>query len=135
MQRHALTRHVAYGLYRHRGPAAGTAFGDWTAAERLLDLVAEALGSAEPQVEAEPEAPPAAPEPAPVKVHTDPAETALELLEAFVAEANRAEAAKRLGYKSTSTVGRILRGERALSPELVAKIQAAFGPAPRRKAG
>ena len=122
MDRQHLTRQVAYWLYLHRGRAAGDPVSDWVAAERIVELVIAALGAATPE-----------PETGEATVDLDPAGVALELLQNFVAEATRAEAAKRLGYKSASTVGRILCGQRQMSDDLIEKIQAAFAPR-RRKA-
>ena len=142
MSRHELTSRIAYELYLQRGRAPGRQVEDWGLAESIVELClafaaalleaasesastgeaassdADSTGAAAPSEAA------VAPLRAVPALST--AERALALLEAATAELGRAEVADALGYKSTSSVGRYLRGERAIGDKLAEKIFAAL---------
>lgn len=155
MSKHELTARIAYEIYVQRGRAPGRSREDWAAAEAIVELClsfAEALlasqapdsgspAGGEPALEEsaqepEPEAIAAQgpSEGAEVTPLPDPRQRALELLCAAAEELGRKELAKTLGYKSTSSVGPYLRGQRPIGAALTERILAKLGPQPRAKA-
>lgn len=132
IDRRELTARVAYLLYEHRGRAPGRAREDWLLAERLIDLCVALLSALAPPSEPAPRASDSPPRPETSR--EDRAHDVLALLEAAVAADGRAAVARRLGYASPSSVGKILRGQRALTDVLVQRIVAALAPAARKAA-
>ncbi len=115
MSQHQLTARIAYEIFVQRGGAHGRHAEDWRVAEAIVSMclafATELARSA--QTGSEEERPQAS-------LH----ERALALLQAAVAESGRASVATQLGYKSPSTVGRYVRGDRAIGEKLAKKIVA-----------
>ncbi|RMG09259.1 MAG: DUF2934 domain-containing protein [Planctomycetota bacterium] len=129
MTLHELTARVAYRLYVLRGRSPGRQWEDWLSAEAIVSwcLAYAGVGGPDPrQTEAACAARPSAASPE-ESTGESPEEQALAALRAAVAARGRREVSRRLGYKSTSTVGRCLRGQRRIDPELAARILAALG--------
>ena len=133
IDRRELTARVAYLLYEHRGRTPGRARDDWLLAERLIDLCLALLSALAPPSAPAHDPPASAPD-HPDAPAEDGAPDVLALLEAAVAADGRAAVARRLGYASPSSVGKILRGQRALTEALTARILAALAPPARRAA-
>ena len=135
MDRHELTARIAYQLFEHRGHAHGRDREDWSLAEAFLSLL-EPASPGEPPAGAALAAPAAARPRARAQLgpralaRPERERAALERLAAAVAREGRAALAARLGWASTGPVGALLRGDRALSAELVARIEAACGEPP-----
>jgi hypothetical protein len=111
MSEHELTAQVAYEIYVQRGRVPGRHLEDWLAAERIVATClafAQALAEAvEPEAQGEP---------------TSVRERALTLLREAVEARGRKTVAGELGYKSASTVGRYVRGDRPIGEALAARI-------------
>ncbi len=127
MARTELTRQIAYRLYELRRGAPGSPLGDWLLAEELVALCERFFAALEAVEEpaAETAPPPVARPPASRTRRRKPtltAETALQLLVDTCAALGRREVATKLGYRSASSVGKILRGKRRLNPALVDRI-------------
>lgn len=128
MTQREITAQIAYRLFEHRGYAHGRAADDWFTAEAILTLCAERMTSETPT---QPRASVTAPRLLPSSTSDD---DLLAVLEAAVEEQGRAAVADQLGYASASSVGKLLRRKRALSPSQVDRIRAAFVPEPQAKA-
>jgi hypothetical protein len=127
MSRHQLTAQIAYELYVQRGRVHGRQGEDWRAAEAIVAMclafataLAEATDQTKPSSEsATLEFPGSSPAESPApSLH----ERALALLQAAVAETSRSSVAAQLGYKSASTVGRYVRGDRPIGDTLAKRI-------------
>jgi DUF2934 family protein len=136
MSKHELTARVAYEIYLQRGRAPGRSREDWAAAEAVVELClafaatlleerdereSAQVGSAEGQL---------TPIPSPPSAQ----ERAFALLTAAAEELGRKELAKTLGYKSTSSVGPYLRGQRPIGVKLSERILAALAPTSKSEA-
>jgi hypothetical protein len=134
MSRHDLTAHIAYTIYQQRGYAHGRHAEDWFAAEMIVGMCEAVFSALSTGATPAPDTAPnetEAPREYPTLAKND---WAMQLLHEAVAEQGRKAVAGQLGYKSTSTVGKYLRGDRALGQALVEKIVAAFGQQARRAA-
>jgi len=137
MSKHELTAQIAYEIYLQRGRAPGRSREDWAAAEAVVALClafAAALLESDPPA-AEPKAPEALEASAieaeaPIAPAFSAQERAFALLCTAAQELGRAELAKTLGYKSTSSVGPYLRGKRPIGAKLAERILANLAPAP-----
>tara|TARA_R110002072_G_scaffold136017_2_gene277834 strand:- start:539 stop:991 length:453 start_codon:yes stop_codon:yes gene_type:complete len=143
MSKHELTTRIAYEIYLQRGRAPGRSREDWAAAEAVVALC---LAFAAALLEAEPPQPAAEPQPvaesaegaalpdltpvSPVAPVFSAQERAFALLCTAAKELGRAELAKTLGYKSTSSVGPYLRGKRPIGAKLAERILANLTPQP-----
>lgn len=125
MSRHELTARIAYEIYVQRGFAPGRHREDWAAAEAIVELC---LAFATELLQATDEAGAATEAPSEPGAGASPAPTisleerALALLTEAAAELGRAAVARKLGYKSASTVGRYVRGDRPIGAKLAARI-------------
>ena len=129
MTQREITSQIAYRLFEHRGYVHGRAADDWFTAEAILTLCAERMTSETPS---QPRATrPSGPRLMPTVASDD---DLLAVLEAAVEEQGRAAVADQLGYASASSVGKLLRRRRALSPSQVDRIRAAFVPELQAKA-
>jgi hypothetical protein len=121
MSQHQLTAQIAYEIFVQRGRVRGRQAEDWRAAETIVALclafAVELARAAAPEVQIQPR------DPGPLH------ERALALLQTAVAESGRASVASSLGYKSPSSVGRYLRGDRAIGEKLAKRIVAALAQA------
>lgn len=141
-----LTARVAFTLYLHRGRQPGRAHDDWVTAESIVDLclaTAQATSSPPAPLESAPEAAPeTAPEPAPEaapEAASEPIDAtrsqAKDLLHTAADKIGRKQVAARLGYKSASTVGRYLRGDREINDDLATRILENLTSGALRRAG
>jgi hypothetical protein len=109
MSQHQLTKRIAYEIFVQRGWEGGRHAEDWRAAEAIVSMcLLFAVEMARAQDGEQPQA----------SLH----ERALALLQAAVAESGRAPVATALGYKSVSSVGRYLRGDRPIGAKLAERI-------------
>ena len=139
MSKHELTAQIAHEIYVQRGHAPGRHREDWLAAESIVALClvfAQALVEAE---EARRETAPPRSTESLKSLTPEPSleERALALLTAAASQFGRAGVAKKLGYKSTSSVGPYLRGQRTIGAKLAERIVANLAPqraAPQRAA-
>jgi hypothetical protein len=128
MTQHDLTAQIAYLFFVERGCVHGRHREDWAAAEAVVELCLAFFAAAAPPATLEEAGPAEVAFDAPAP---DPRVRALEVLHAAVADLGRKAVAKQLGYKSTSSVGRYVRGDRPLGEVLAARILATFvAPAP-----
>ena len=146
MSKHELTTRIAYEIYLQRGRAPGRSREDWAAAEAVVTLClafAAALLESGPQAtdegqtQGQPSDPESTSDPAdlasaaPVPPVFSAQERAFALLCTAAKELGRAELAKTLGYKSTSSVGPYLRGKRPIGAKLAERILANLTPEPQ----
>lgn len=133
MSKHELTARIAYEIYLQRDGAPGRSREDWIAAEAVvaLCLAFAAALSTEASSETAPDArdPNPLAKVQPIAPTLTPEERAFALLSTAVEELGRAEVAKALGYKSTSSVGPYVRGKRAIGAKLAERILANLAPA------
>ena len=141
MSIHALTARIAFLLFEHRGRAPGHHLQDWFAAESIVHMCLAVFEAQRPEGAAPAQAVPAASVPAARKRAREgsarktgrarPADARTErdvlaLLEAAVAEQGRAGVAAALGYASTRTIAKVLRGDRVVSRDLAQRVLEAF---------
>ena len=141
MSRHELVARIAYMIYVQRGFAPWRHVEDWLAAEAIVTLCEEILAATavthddpQPATAVTHDAPQPAGTVTQAPTPVDRETLAMELLEAAVADRGRKTVAGELGYKSPSTVGKVLRGDRPPHEALIGKILEAFGAARRRAA-
>lgn len=122
MSQHQLTARIAYEIFVQRGGVHGRHAEDWRAADAIVAMcLAFATELARvTQVGSDDQEPEAS-------LH----ERALALLQAAVADSGRASVATSLGYKSPSTIGRYVRGDRTIGDNLAKRIVAKLAQTPK----
>jgi hypothetical protein len=121
MSQHDVTARIAYSLFEHRGYAHGRHQDDWFLAERIIEVFGGPVAAPAPTPAKKPRKTSVTAKARALATSADEAR-ALERLADAVARDGRAAVAAQLGYGSSSSVGRLLRGDRALTAEQAARI-------------
>lgn len=117
-----LTARIAYHLWESRGKTHGRHVEDWCLAEHIVTACLEVAAGRRKR------APRRTPRTRATAARGSVQARALDLLERSIGNLGRARVAADLGYSSTSSVGRLLRGDRPLSEDLAQRILTALAP-------